>query len=249
MFVVVNPKGGVGKSFVAQNVIIPYLYLKYGSAVYVDYDINKDSKVLKEEKLVKVVQVEPETPPPVDKNVVVDVGGNLTATNSLDFFSKLGLQSIATVVIPVGKEVSEVNKALETYYDAVERGFNKFLFCINGVLRSAEEEFILWFKGLRSVANGEPIRNLIAPEHLKELPIPYDTKGILSIVKATERKLPYSYYLENKSFLETQGEELRKAYESGDKERVREIMEKSFVLNHLKAFFSRVEELWKGLRV
>jgi len=245
MYLVISPKGGIGKTFISQNVIIPMLHSRYGNAVYVDYDINKDSRILEQERLIEVQRVEPDSFPPIDKNVVIDVGGNLTANNSLKFFSKLGIQGIATIVIPVGKEVSEVDKAIETYQEALDMGFNNFLFCINGVIRDAREEFILWYKGLHSIAGGQPIRDLVAEEHRREILIPYDTRGILSIVKATYRKLPYSYYLENQDFLGRQGEELKRAYEDGDKGKIREIMEKAFILNYLKDFFSGVEKLWK----
>ena len=37
MYLVISPKGGTGKTFISQNVIIPMLYSKYGHAVYVDF--------------------------------------------------------------------------------------------------------------------------------------------------------------------------------------------------------------------
>ena len=48
MWVVVSSKGGIGKSLIAKNLLVPFVVRKYGKALYVNTDDTND-----EHKLVK----------------------------------------------------------------------------------------------------------------------------------------------------------------------------------------------------
>ena len=242
-----NSKGGVGKSFIAQNVIVPKLFSEFGSATYVDFDgINSEAENLKNEKTIKVVKGNPDNIPEIGKDVVIDVGANLTTKNALKLFADLGLQDIATIVIPVGKRLSEVNETIKLYNSAKKLGFKKFVFAINGVVRDKEEEFFIWYKGLE-LTGYTPVREKISEEDRKEIVVPYDTRAVLSFIKDTQLRLPYTYYLEEKDFLKERGKLLKEAYENQNKEEVKRILEKSLILSALQEFFSEVEQWGESL--
>jgi len=249
VFVVVNSKGGVGKSFVAQNVLVPVLMEEYGEVSYIDYDtLNAEAGSLKNERKIKVLKVRAgELPELGSEATVIDSGGNLTTLNVLDELAKYGFQELdTTVVIPVGKRLVEINEALKTYKRGKSLGFKRFLFAINGVIEieRAEEEFFIWFSGVKPT-NFTPAREYVEEEDRNEIFVPYERSGILSYIKDVELRFPYSYYLDNKHFFDEVGELINRAFKEGRKDKVSELMQRRKFLSFQREFFEEVKNYGK----
>ncbi|CAM3857822.1 hypothetical protein VRRI112168_03435 [Vreelandella rituensis] len=125
--IVVNTKGGVGKSAFSMQVVAPYLLSRLGSASLIEVDDqNHDASDYDNTEIlcrqIKIGDnphraVERLNELTIDNNVVIDVGGNKTAEAFLQAAGNNGLSRyVDFIVIPVsqtGKDVENAKKTLD----------------------------------------------------------------------------------------------------------------------------------------
>jgi len=128
-FIIINTKGGVGKSTTASQVIGPYLYDRTNQEVSVIEfdDCNKDNEVFIKSDIFKSTHVTVSDIDAMrlaiskfliqkDKNIVIDVGGNKAAEYFLQIFeSNLAKKNIDAWVIPIGDGEQDSVNGLTTY--------------------------------------------------------------------------------------------------------------------------------------
>ncbi|GEM_PF-3729557 len=203
MFVVGSSKGGVGKSTVVKNLIIPYLLKKFGRAIYVNTDdTNDEDKLVKANHYkVKSLKIPPNKLTKLDPlpEVVLDTGAGRNVKETLDVLAKLDYQEIATVVIVLSKQLSEINEAIKVYNYARKLGFDKFAFVLNKVkdLENFREEFVAFFSPL----GGKTPVELIEQKHRKFLLFPLDDKEVLGNIQDLKARIPYDILKEAKEFI------------------------------------------------
>ena len=213
MWVVLSSKGGVGKSMVAKNLLIPYVVQKYNQVFYVNTDDTND-----EHKLVKAknfpVEITRITPKEIEKldplpYAVLDTGAGRNAIEVLKAFSEIDYQEIAKVVIVLSKRLSEINEAVKIFNVVKKLGFNNILLVLNRVsnFNNLEEEFLTLFSPLKG---NQPLINHFGEAKERLLLFPYDEKEILGNIEDLERRLPYDIYLEADSFISQYREKLKK---------------------------------------
>lgn len=123
---VVTTKGGSGKSTIAQQVLAPMLSSALTDSVVklVEIDpMNWDCLSLAESRLFEPVALRPEEAPEKIPELlfsgvplVIDVGGNITAKDSLDFLTKsAALEAVDLVVIPSSFGKQDVLNARSLY--------------------------------------------------------------------------------------------------------------------------------------
>jgi len=131
--VVLNAKGGVGKSTVAMQVIVPYLYMK-NKKEPIDYyefdDENEDSKSFINSKLTKSTQIKVQdsnlrdsvTDVVLSDNFAcIDVGANKTTNYFLGSLIDSGMiHAIDLIVIPLADGELDAINAIELYYKVRE---------------------------------------------------------------------------------------------------------------------------------
>jgi hypothetical protein len=203
MFVVGSSKGGVGKSTVVKNLVIPYLLKKFGRTIYVNTDdTNDEDKLVKAKHYeVKSLKIPPDKLTKLDPlpEVVLDTGAGRNVKETLDVLAKLDYQEIATVVIVLSKRLSEINEAIKVYNYAKKLGFNKFAFVLNKVihLEDFKDEFVAFFSPL----GGKKPVELIEDHHRNFILFPLDEKEVLGTIQDLEKRLPYDVLKDVGEFL------------------------------------------------
>ena len=155
--VVLNAKGGVGKSTISMQVIVPYLYTRNGNKVVSYYefdDENEDSKSFINSKLVNSHQIRV-----TDSNLrdiitdivlrdepmCIDVGANKTTTYFVQSLIDSGMiDAVDLIVIPLSDGELDAINAIELYYKIKESGSDvKILFILNryNELRDLHSQF------------------------------------------------------------------------------------------------------------
>lgn len=155
--IILNAKGGVGKSTISMQVIVPYLYTRNGNKV-IDYyefdDENEDSKSFINSKLVTPHQVKVKESNLrdvitdimlQDESLCIDVGANKTTTYFISSLIDSGMiDAVDLIVIPLADgELDSIN-AIELYYKIKESGSDvKILFILNryNELRDIHSQF------------------------------------------------------------------------------------------------------------
>ena len=155
--IVLNAKGGVGKSTISMQVVVPYLYTRSGQKVVSYYefdDENEDSKSFINSKLVNPTQIRV-----LDNNlrdiitdiilqdesICIDVGANKTTTYFISSLIDSGMiDAVDLIIIPLSDgELDSIN-AIELYYKIKESGSEvKVLFILNryNELRNIHSQF------------------------------------------------------------------------------------------------------------
>jgi len=155
--VVLNAKGGVGKSTISMQVIVPYLYTRNGNRVvnYYEFDDeNEDSKSFINSKLVNSKQIkvsEKNLRDPItdivlkEEAMCIDVGANKTTTYFVSSLIDSGMiDAIDLIVIPLSDGELDAINAIELYYKIKESGSNiKIIFILNryNELRAVDSQF------------------------------------------------------------------------------------------------------------
>jgi len=212
MWAVVSSKGGVGKSSIAKNLLLPYLINKYGEAVYINTDPTNDEDKLVNAKHYKVksLRIKPEKMEEIDISyeVVLDTGAGKNSIEVINALNELGMETNTKIVIPIGKRISEINEALKTYSFAKRKGFSKFVFVLNKVSSwdNYEEEFDMFFNPIR--AGKEAPINLIEENDRNIVKFPLDTYAVLGNIEDLEKRLPYDFLKDFEEFNKTYMEKL-----------------------------------------
>ncbi len=211
MWVVVSSKGGIGKSLIAKNLLVPYVVRKYGKALYVNTDDTND-----EHKLVKANNFEVETTRITPKNIVeldplpyavLDTGAGRNSIEVLEALASIEYQIVAKVVIPVSKRLSEINEAVKTYNSAKKLGFERVVLVLNRVsdLDNYEEEFTALFTPI----TGKPLIEHFGETKDNLVLFPYDDKEVLGNIEDLERRLPYDAYVEADAYISQYREKMK----------------------------------------
>lgn len=126
--IIINSKGGVGKSTTSMQVIAPFLYQHIGNKkvnfVELD-DENQDSTTFARSELVEAQQIQI-TGTDLDsklldiivdnENIIIDVGGNKTTTFVIDSLSNTGIiNALDLIVIPLGDGEQDASNAIKLY--------------------------------------------------------------------------------------------------------------------------------------
>jgi len=211
MWVVVSTKGGIGKSTIAKNLLVPYSLKKYGKALYVNTDdTNDEHKLVKANNFeVEAVRITPKKIEVLDPlpYAVLDTGAGRNSVEVLKALASIEYQIVAKVVIPVSKRLSEINEAIKTYNTAKKLGFEKVVLVLNRVFDFAnyEEEFTVLFSPLKD----KPLIEHFGKDKENLVLFPYDDKEILGNIEDLERRLPYDAFLEADAFSSQYQEKLR----------------------------------------
>jgi cellulose biosynthesis protein BcsQ len=142
---ILNAKGGVGKSTISMQVVVPYLYLRNEKNVvnYYEFDDeNEDSKSFINSKLVNSNQIKV-----VDSNLreiiadivlrdetmCIDVGANKTTSYFVQSLIDSGMiDAVDLIIIPLADGELDAINAIELYYKIKEsKGDVKVLFILN----------------------------------------------------------------------------------------------------------------------
>lgn len=240
MWVVLSSKGGVGKSMVAKNLLIPYVVQKYNQALYVNTDDTND-----EHKLVKAknfpVETTRITPKEIEKldplpYAVLDVGAGRNAVEVLKALSEIDYQEITKVVIVLSKRLSEINEAIKTYAHTQKLRFSKVILVLNRVsdFQNYKDEFSVLFAPL---VKEQPLIEFFGTAKENLLLFPYDDREVLGNTEDLEKRLPYDVYLETDQFLS----QYREKFKQG-KLSIEDRIKRRF-LNYLKEIFEAI--LWE----
>lgn len=126
--IIINSKGGVGKSTTSMQVIAPFLYQHIGNKkvnfVELD-DENQDSTTFARSELVEAQQIQI-TGTDLDsklldiivdnENIIIDVGGNKTTTFVIDSLSNTGIiNALDLIIIPLGDGEQDASNAIKLY--------------------------------------------------------------------------------------------------------------------------------------
>lgn len=155
--IILNAKGGVGKSTISMQVVVPFLYMRNGNKIinYYEFDDeNEDSKSFINSKLVNPNQIkvtESNLRDVItdimlqDESMCVDVGANKTTTYFISSLIDSGMiDAVDLIIIPLADgELDSIN-AIELYYKIKESGSEvKVLFILNryNELRDINSQF------------------------------------------------------------------------------------------------------------
>ena len=123
IYIAINTKGGVAKSTTSSQVLANYLYGKNKQAtrlIEID-DENKDSYTFSESKVINCEVIPTTKLSTIDdifydnEDVIIDVGGNKTATIFLNNLKKVGVFDKVIFFIPLTNGQQDNLNALETY--------------------------------------------------------------------------------------------------------------------------------------
>ena len=122
IYITINSKGGVGKSTLANQILPPYIYLKNNKKaklIEID-DENNDSAIINNSDILEAKTIHTSKIKTIDEifiddeDVIVDVGGNKTATIFLSEMKKIGEFQNVTWFIPVGQGLQDTANAMDT---------------------------------------------------------------------------------------------------------------------------------------
>jgi len=141
-FLVLNTKGGVGKSTITQHVLCPFLFEKTRKKVLLceidelNFDcVNLRNTEVFESKCFRLSEMSPVSMEEVffsKKSVVIDVGGNISASESLRFFKKAHvLDLINFVIIPVLSGLQDALNAKQIMEELKEIANAKVILALN----------------------------------------------------------------------------------------------------------------------
>jgi len=153
--IVLNSKGGVGKSTTAIQVLVPYLYSKNEQSQQIKViefdDENEDSKSFSLSKILDAKNIKVSTSDIdaslidsilEDENIVLDIGGNKTTTYVLDSLIDNGMiNSFDLIVIPLTDGEQDSINAIKVYDKIRENNkTSKIIFALNRVNTAYELE-------------------------------------------------------------------------------------------------------------
>jgi len=179
---ILNTKGGVGKSTIAQHVLCPYLYLKGGGVVnlFEIDELNFDSINLSKTKVfhskcLKLSQLNPSSFSSLfESNLnVIDVGGNISAVQALKFFGKAHILDVLDlIIVPVMSGLQDALNAKQIYKEVSGKSGNRVFLALNRVKNEENLQFefphIFGFDDVASVFSSVPEYILIPDDSILE---------------------------------------------------------------------------------
>ena len=245
---VVNTKGGVGKSTVAQQVLVPFMYEKQGQPIkLVEIDeLNYDSTVLNNSAVIdrtflKLNQLSELTELLVNDNIVIDTGGNLSGENVLSYMNESGIILLVEMfVIPLTDGEQDSVNAVDTAKKI--KSFNpnaNIVFALNRVRNIENERDIkLQFPAWYGFEGIEGLR----PEGAKEIYVPD------SLAVKYSRHFGVTVYEIANQDVEVMRKKLLEATKNKDTKRMKAISDRIYLINKSKDFvqsvFPQLEKLF-----
>ena len=217
---VINSKGGSGKTTFALNVAVPFLFERNSKVVnYIDVDAANKEALNIESSLIKPYVIKPPEELKtlrIPKNSVIDVGGNINALQTLDILDKTEkLRRIDLVAIPLAKGEQDAYNAVEIYQTLRNKYSykRKIIFVLSQAVdtENYKREFFEFF-GFSSLYKG--IIENIRKEDRNIFIVPYSNE--IRRVKSIFGKLPYEFHTENKNRLEELVEKLEEVEDKLD---------------------------------
>lgn len=155
IYISINSKGGVGKSTTANQILSSYLYHLNNTPVQlieID-DENNDSAIFSQSKILQTKSLPTAKIKEIDEifiseeDIILDIGGNKTATLFLDEMRKLGEFENIRWFIPVGQGVQDNANALDTYHAIKELDTNALIIFVLSNVRTDDLkwEFMYFF--------------------------------------------------------------------------------------------------------
>jgi len=245
---VVNTKGGVGKSTVAQQVLVPYLFEKTGQPIkLVEIDeLNFDSAVLNNSQIVdrtflKLNQLSDLAELLAEDNLVIDTGGNLSGEEVLKFLNESGLIFLIDLfVIPLTDGEQDSVNAVDTMNKI--KKFNpdsNIIFALNRVKNIENERDIkLQFPAWCGFEENDGYR----PEEAKEFYVPD------SLAIKHSRHFGITVYEIANQDIDALKKKLLEATKEKNTKRMRAISDRIYLINKSKDFvnsvFQQLEKLF-----
>ena len=241
--IVLNSKGGVGKSTTATQVLAPYLYIKNGQNDRVNLiefdDENSDNKSFSnseilEAKTIKVSGNDIDTALTDNvlnyDDVILDIGGNKTTTYVIDSLIDSGvINAFDLIVIPLTDGEQDSVNAINVYNKIRENNdTSKIIFAIVWVNNSNENEIQIldFFGDLKGRLDNR--EGLI--EKIKE-----DDRNIIKIsdseVIKYSRVFGITAFELSKKDIEKNKEKMKQALKDKDTERSKKLAYRSTILN------------------
>jgi shikimate kinase len=170
--ILVSTKGGVGKSTIAQQVVLPFLADadKDSKISLIEVDDNNNSSInLKNSQIVNFENYNVEDGSTEsqrklseifnNKNVVIDAGGGNDTKILLQNMSNLQLSSLCIFYIPVLKNKANMRNAISAYKDIKESSpESRVVFILNQVINkdNLKNEFSYFFGNKELMIDGVP---------------------------------------------------------------------------------------------
>jgi len=244
---VVNTKGGVGKSTVAQQVLAPFLYERAGQPIkLVDIDeLNFDSAVLSNSGILDRVflrlnQLQDLAELLANDNLVIDTGGNLSGEQVLKFLNESGLIFLIDLfVIPLTDGEQDSINAVDTMRKTKKYNpDSRIVFALNRVKSVDNERDVkLQFPAWCGFEGKEGLR----PKGAKEIYIPD------SLAIKHSRHFGMTVYEIANQDVETMKKKLLEATKDKDTRRMRAVSDRIYLINRSRDFvrsvFRQLEKL------
>jgi hypothetical protein len=254
IYTIINTKGGVGKSLFAAQVLCPFLYKKTNiksSLIEID-DENNDSITFSKSEIMNSKIISTQNIKSIDElfydqnnDVVIDVGGNKTATIFLNEVKKIDFYENIIWFIPLGCGEQDNQNALETYLEIKKLDIDaKVVFVLSNVKTNDLEWEFLNFFGNKYIETSLAICNQI--DNVTYLTVKSDS--ILSNARYFNKTV-YDLALGKTNFK-------KKAQEATDIEQRRKYILYNRVQNEAKEYaeylrtdlFVQLDEILKGLK-
>jgi len=245
---VVNTKGGVGKSTVAQQVLVPFIYERAGQPIkLVDIDeLNFDSAVLGnsgilERVFLRLNQLQDLAELLANDNLVIDTGGNLSGEEVLKFLNESGLIFLIDLfVIPLTDGEQDSVNAVDTMNKIKKYNpDSNIVFALNRVKNIDNERDIkLQFPAWCGFEENDGYR----PEGAKEFYVPD------SLAVKYSRRFGITVYEIANQDIDVLKKKLLEATKEKNTKRIRAISDRIYLINKSRDFvnsmFRQLEKLF-----
>jgi len=153
-FVCVSNKGGVGKTSVSTQILVPYLFSKGNKPI--DFitidDVNSTADTLEDTKIMNIHELASDDRESLveflnsAESCVFDIGGNKTANDIINEIGESEIVDDVWWVIPLGDGDEDVLNAIDTYQIiALNDASPKVMFALTKVMSHSEESYTKQF--------------------------------------------------------------------------------------------------------
>ncbi|GEM_PF-3858409 len=236
---VINTKGGCGKSTTAQQVFCPYLFGKGGGKkkvrlVEVD-EQNWDGAVFQKSDVIdwqgyKLIEMDKLISEIAEnQDLVVDTGGNITGERCLQEFYERGyINAIDLFVIPLSSGEQDAVNAVSTYLKIIEKKRDaRIVFALSQVFdvdeKAVRMQFWAWEKAKENL---KKTKEIWVPASFVVGQSRRFGKTVFEIAQRDESKIQ---------------RELMEAVEKGDSKKAYELSNKLFLINKSRQWWSYIK--------